>query len=87
MIIGKWGTLFTLVPIKKLAVTFPKNKGLVRSLAQLRDNFETTLNQFWDNFFLLLGFGIMGSRCCLNVYTLNKSDILKGSQAKKYASH
>ena len=60
MIIGKWGRLFTLVPIKKLAVTFPKNKGLVRSLAQLRDNFETTLNQFWDNFFRQLwkDFGI-----------------------------
>ena len=53
MIIGKWGTThFTLVLMKKLALTFPKNKGLVRALAQLWINFETTLNQFWDYFFL-----------------------------------
>ena len=38
--------------MKKLALTFPKNKGLVRALAQLWNNFETTLNQFWDYFFL-----------------------------------
>ena len=44
--IGKWGTDFTLNPIKKLALNFPKNKGLVHALEQ----FEANLNQFWDNF-------------------------------------
>ena len=48
--IGKWGTDFTLVPIKKLALTFPKNKGLVHALEQLRDKFESILGQFWCNY-------------------------------------
>ena len=42
----RWGTDFTLVPIKKLALTFPKKKGLVHALEQLRDKFESILGQF-----------------------------------------